>query len=65
MSLTLITVMVGSWAMRYVQTHQNVYIKYASFFVYQLYFKKAVLKKDTANPRSTLISFIEELFCIL
>lgn len=43
---TWIVVMV-SWVYAYVQSHQIVYIKYMQFYVYQLYFSKAVKKEDS------------------
>lgn len=40
MSVMLIVVSV-SWVFNYVQSHQIVHIKYAQFFVYQIYLNKA------------------------
>lgn len=45
MSITLIVVML-SWVFAYVQTHQNVHIKYVRFLVCQLYLNKAVCKNS-------------------
>lgn len=41
MFITFIVVMV-LWVCAYLQDHQMVYIKYAQFFVYQLYLSKTV-----------------------
>ena len=34
-----------SWVLAYAQTYQIAHIKYVQFFVYQLYFNKAVKKE--------------------
>lgn len=50
MSVMLIVVLV-SWVFKYVQSHQIVHVKYAQFFVYQIYLKAGGNRKKRMNKQ--------------
>lgn len=49
--ISIMIVVVVSWVYTYVQTYQNVYIKYVKFCVYQLYFNRAKQKRIMPGVR--------------